>query len=498
MMKSFLQPIDRTALALLMVLSFLIALLVATGERAGPRVRDFSWQAKQVGAEDTAFILTFSRPMDHASVEENLQIEPLLPGKISWAGRRMAYTLTTPAPYGTTYQVKLTGARERFASKESNGKLIEPFVSQFYTRDRAFAYVGIAPEEKGRLILYNLSKQQKTILTPKNLSVMDFKLYPDGKEILFSAGDTSKNQGLLDQQLYTVTTGLNYSLTEGQKPELAGKVKLVLDNRNYQNLKFDLSSDGQTIVVQRVNRRNPAEFGYWIVRTSDANSPPILQKMETQPGGDFVITPDSGSIAVAQGQGVAILPLPAKTKTETVEVKPLDFLAQFQQVLSFSRDGASSAMVKYNTDYTRSLFLVTNQGLKKEILRTTGSILNCQFHPQSASVYCLLTSLIQSQEYVEQPYLAVIDLKTYKLSPLLVLPIQRDIQMSLSPDGLVLIFDQLVTSDQPPVDNSLRTNEGQTITSSNLWLLPLPSTAPTSQLQPEQIPLLGFHPRWVP
>ncbi len=45
-------------------------------------------------------VLTFDRPMDHASVEKNLVIDPPLPGKLSWAGRRLAYTLTSPIPYG--------------------------------------------------------------------------------------------------------------------------------------------------------------------------------------------------------------------------------------------------------------------------------------------------------------------------------------------------------------------------------------------------------------
>jgi hypothetical protein len=39
--------------------------------------------------------------------------------------------------------------------------------------------------EKGRLVLYNLTRQQKTILTPANLTVMDFKLYPKGIEFCF-------------------------------------------------------------------------------------------------------------------------------------------------------------------------------------------------------------------------------------------------------------------------------------------------------------------------
>lgn len=87
-----LQPIDRVAWGVMLVLSLLIGLLLLSGDRSSPRVRTFSWQDKQVGAEDIAFTLTFSRPMDQKSVENSLQIAPPLPGKVSWAGRRLAYT----------------------------------------------------------------------------------------------------------------------------------------------------------------------------------------------------------------------------------------------------------------------------------------------------------------------------------------------------------------------------------------------------------------------
>ncbi|WP_445172776.1 hypothetical protein [Microcoleus sp.] len=46
-------------------------------------------QNKQVGARDTAFILTFSRPMHRVRPEANLHVEPPLAGKISWSRRRL-------------------------------------------------------------------------------------------------------------------------------------------------------------------------------------------------------------------------------------------------------------------------------------------------------------------------------------------------------------------------------------------------------------------------
>ena len=89
----FKQPIDRVAIILMLVLSVLMGLLLLSGDRTAPKVREFTWENKQIGATDTGFILTFFRPMNHATVEKNLKLEPSLPGKFSWAGRRMAYTL---------------------------------------------------------------------------------------------------------------------------------------------------------------------------------------------------------------------------------------------------------------------------------------------------------------------------------------------------------------------------------------------------------------------
>jgi hypothetical protein len=301
---------------------------------------------------------------------------------------------------------------------------------------------------------------------------------------------SNQRKGLVEQQLYTVTTGINYQSPEPPETESnrSGKVELILDNKNYQNVKFDLSPDGQTIVVQRVSRRNTEEFGLWVVQPNAEPKP-----LGNQPGGDFVIAPDSATVAIAQGLGVAILPLQP-------QANPLDFLPKFGMVLSFAKDGTAATMVKFNPDYTRSLFLVTNQGVQKELLRTNGSIIDAKFDPASTTLFCLLTQLLKGEQDRELPYLVAIDLKTAKLTPLLELPEQRDIQMSMSPDGLALLFDRIVTTPVPPKGENLTTSDGQAIASSSLWILPLTPDTPesTAGLQLEQLPIPGFHPRWLP
>lgn len=278
-------PLDRIAVSVMSVLAVVLGILVFSGDHATARVRDFSWQDRQVGVEDRAFLITFSRPMDPASVEASLTLDPPLEGKVSWAGRRMAYTLTDPIPYGQSFAVQIDAARDRFSRDDNQAGRFQPFEGHFQTRPRAFVYIGVEGDEANRLVLTNLDQQERTILTPRHLSVLDFQPYPLGDRILFSATDLNETDGLLNQQIYTVTTGLNPRppldlladpppfwqrwLPQDLAPE-SGELELVLDNREYQNLKFDLSADGKTIVVQRVNQANPADFGPWVVRQGKA------------------------------------------------------------------------------------------------------------------------------------------------------------------------------------------------------------------------------------
>lgn len=523
----FPQPLDRAALLLMVVLSALIGLLLLTGDHAAPRVREFSWQDKQIGAEDIAFILTFSQPMEHASVEDNLRIEPSLPGKVSWAGRRMAYTLDEPAPYGTDFSVALENAVDTVGSRVGQS-VMEPFSATFRTRDRAFAYLSLDGDHDGQLKVQNLSQQSETVLTPENLTVLDFKPYPLGDRILFSALDASTpTQGVGSPKLYTVSTGIQPDSPaalpgRGQsgtvlKPtsDPPGVITEVLDNQTYQNLKFDLSPDGQVIVVQRVNRDDPTDFGLWIIRD---NEPP--EKMPIEPSGDFVITPDSQAIAVLQGEGTAILPLSEDAKDQA-ETEPLDFLPQFGRVLSFANDGTAAAMVKFNTDYTESLFLVTSFGEERELLRTVegGSVLNAQFDARKKILYTLVTkatlapapedavederTLFPGEVFVEQPYLVAIVLDTGDQVDLLQLPVQPDLRMSLSPDNLGILFDQ-VKAEAEPSDSDANPGlvgpDGKAIASGQLWFLPLAQDddgipVPTP---PEALPLSGLRPNWLP
>ena len=357
-------------------------------------------QNKQVDARDTAFILTLGRPRHRVRPEANLHVEPPFPGKI---------------------------------------------VSQFSTPDRVFVYKPTEAAEKERLILYNLTRKQKIILTPENLVAKDFRIYPAGDRILFSASECSKYKpGLYEQSLYDVTTGR--SSDPAQKP---GTIQQILGNQDYENLTFDRSADGKDLAVGRAKKGNAEDIGLWVPRQETS---PIPQGLLSRAAGEFAwseaipqgIARDSATLANPQADGIAILFL-------TPNVKPLDFLPSFRRVFSFTLDGRQLAMLKYKIDFTQSIFLVTNQGLPKELSRTAGEFLNCQFDPINPQLYCLLTRRKPGKYFYEKLTLEAIDWQTFAVKPLLVLPDQVETKISLSPDGLELLLYRVVAKKPEPV-----------------------------------------------
>lgn len=503
----FREPIDKICFFLIAIFTFIIVILIGSTRICVdgkclfnnlPEVQEFSWQNQKIGARDQAFYLIFDRPMSQESVEENLTIEPPLDGKISWSGKRLVYTLNRVIPYGKNYRLSLKNAQEKFRGREELGEEIEPFIAEFQSRDRAFAYIGSQEEESGRLILNNSTKQNKTILTPENLTVVDFKFTKDSEKIIFSAINEDNSNGEFKQiDIYEVTTGLSKDLTT----KIPAQLKLILDGKEYQNNQFDLAGENQEkIIVQRVKNDDPLDFALW--KVVEGKAP---ERLDTE-GGDFTITPDGKGIAIAQGEGIAIVPIDSQNQEKIV-----NFLPKYGQVLTFSNDGSSAAMINFNKDdsqlrYTRSLFYVNNQGMEKELININGSIIDCKFNQNGNQLFCLLTDLMETEtELIEKPYFVAIDIQSNKIIPLVALPKYQDIKISMAPDGLGLLFDQLITENDLPkkafknlrTNDDLLTDSAELIVSSRVWLLTLPSTQ-SPQAKLEELSITGFKPQWSP
>ena len=508
--KRSMQPLDKAASVAIAILSVAIVFMLLLGSQALPQVRTFSWQDKAVNAEDIAFLMEFTQPVDPQSVEQNLAIEPALPGKFSWAGRKMAYTLEVPAPYGERYEVSLEEA-----TALNGQKGFETFNSTFETRDRVFAYIGVEAEERGRLVLYNMTSKKKTLLTDADQRVMDFKPYPERDRILYSATKASEETAPLPE-LYTVSTGLGvvtefprWQFWRASEPIPQGTIQKILGSETYQNLKFDLSPDGKIIVVQRINREKASDAGPWVLAEG---KPP--RKLETAPSGDFRIAPDSLSLLLQQGQGTAVVDLDdSATERDESSGEPsgeqpgelLDFLPDYGLALDVASDGSAAALVNFNQDdpekqFTQSLFWVSNRGEEKALLETDGGVISAQFDDNNEIIYGLLNRVVPGEDYQVIPYLTSVNVKTGEERELLEMPPQPEITVSLSPDGLAILFDEALVSD-PNAENLKETVDRPT---HRLWLLPLFSTL-EERLSGEpvampatELEISGRHPEWLP
>lgn len=262
--------------------------------------------------------------------------------------------------------------------------------------------------------------------------------------------------------IYTVTTGLQYATPEGTPPRReAGQVATILPSEGFQNLKFDLAPDGQKLIVARAGLAPGTPSGLWQV-SLQGDRRALAVGLE----GDFRVTPDGQNLVMAKGQGLALMPLQP-------DAAPLEFLPKFGQLLEFDRRGTRALMVKFNSDFTRSLFLV-GETQEQELLRLRGSILSACFDPRRPWVYVLATEASETTNFQELPYLAAIVIPTKQILPLVQFADPTPPHMALSPDGRQMLLEM----------------------NGHLWRLPLGAN-PVGQ-QPQDLGLWGRQPRWLP
>ncbi len=454
-------PLDRLILGITLISMLILTGLIGLEYWVPPQVQDFNWDHQQVTAHQRHLILTFNRAMDLDSVAQHLTLTPPLSGEARWLGKRLIYVLDEPAQYGQVYQVVLEGAQDRYGQV-----MPKAFKSEFQTPDPQVVVVGLTDAELGRLVLLNLTTQDRTVLTPPELKVTEFHPVREGQTLYFF-GTQGTSQ---EQDLYQLTLS-DQTLTR------------VLDHETYHNLKFQVSPDGSLLIVERINPQNPIQTEIWIrQQPSDSFKPISLGANLT---GDFLITPDNSSLIMARGQGLAIIPLtPAVTET---------FLPEFGQILAIKSDGTAGAMIKFNPDFTRSLWIVNNVGSRQEILKTEGSILGGQFAPSGSIFYCLVTQL-SLIDYTESPRLLAIDWEAGEQTELVTAEFPTELDFSVAPDGRQLLYTLLDPAPGALNPRAPLSRTGQAIATGQVELMDLKDR--TQPIQSLEISAAAV--KWVP
>jgi Tol biopolymer transport system component len=178
----------------------LVAGLLIVGVIAAPRVVAFSPEAASLQVPGTTRVaITFSRPMDPASVEAHLTIEPSTPGSFAWQDRTLTFQPTQPWPEATSVIVKVSaGARST--------RLLPLLTSSTWTFTISvpricYLWPAGSPAD---LYLRTIDGQDTIRLTQTALGIYDYNLASNAATLIYAA---ERADGGTDLHLLDLITG---------------------------------------------------------------------------------------------------------------------------------------------------------------------------------------------------------------------------------------------------------------------------------------------------
>jgi len=227
--------INKTLDTFLVIFTLLVILILAMGDRTYPKVSDINLSESEIPVSANQIVLSFNREVDRQSVEENFSIQPEIPGRFSWIGKKMAYTFDQQLDYNQPFSLSIKEA------VDIKGDLVADFNFSTQVESKVIFYLE-TDEQNSRLVEYNLNTQEKQYLTPEDLIVLDYKYAPKSKVVYFFA--TQKAD--LDETSFITDLKQLYSLNLKSQ-----RLRVLADSKNYVNFEFDISPDEKKIALTR-------------------------------------------------------------------------------------------------------------------------------------------------------------------------------------------------------------------------------------------------------
>jgi len=203
------ENFNRFIAAVIGVLSLLILLLIASGDRTHLEILEASVQeGEQEVPTQTQITFLFNRPIDAKSIESHFILNPPVEGYYSAVGRRFAFT----PKYGFIYETLYTLTLQKEAKDLLGREMSAGFETRFSTKKRYLAYLSSQEGEKGRVYRIHPGGQEKWPMTEPEEVVKVFAVSPDGKNLAYAI---STSDPLRPDKLYLK------NLETGKKNEIS-------------------------------------------------------------------------------------------------------------------------------------------------------------------------------------------------------------------------------------------------------------------------------------
>lgn len=268
-MKVCVLRIERFDVAVITALVVLLSGIVATvaaGDRAGIGITDYA--PRDLANTRTSLHITFNEPMDTASAEAALMIDPATPGKITWAGNQLIFTPNVAWLPENSYTITVKAG----AQSQAGRSLLSDLRWSFGVDAPKVVYLAPASQENNRVpdlwLVPPGAPDQARQITHEPLGVVNFAPSPDGSSIAYAA---NMRGGTTDLFLLIVATGETRRLTQC--------IEAICQAP-------DWNPDGVRIAYERIelNKNLPSvDAGAartWIVNVRDLSTAPLFSESQ--------------------------------------------------------------------------------------------------------------------------------------------------------------------------------------------------------------------------
>ena len=395
--------------ALFCTLVLTIALTLVVIQKQAPiSVKSFELEnLSEVSPDKKQWSFLWSEDVDPNLIEQAIKISPAIPYKISWLGKKMVLTLDEPMDYNTHYKLE-----------------ISPFYeTEFKTKNASILAIE-RTQGNNALIQFNLEKQEKEILTPNELWVVEYQKPKNANLVYFFASEKEnydpEDPSTLIPELYKIDLETK-------------KITQLTQDSSFLNFHFRSSEDGNTVILDRleIDPKNgaPKERHLWI--TKGASFKRFWSNALS--GDNLFFTPDGRFLIGIDLQNFMMVSI------EDQGLEP-QLLGSFNEGHGISPDGKKALFLQWKDNNifaaTNEIVLLGSDGTKKILGQDLGVIESPIFDENSNQIYFGLTPVGE-----KTGSLMKIHLETGELSKLSSEDFAQVKNLSLSLDGKTLFFE---------------------------------------------------------
>ncbi|MDW8396174.1 MAG: Ig-like domain-containing protein [Anaerolineae bacterium] len=185
------DALDRAAWLSAAALALATGIVVLRGDQVGLRlVRAQPGSDAQSVSTRAPIVLTLSEPVDGATLEGRIQVEPFISGTLRWSGATVIWTPAQPLQLDQQYTVTLqAGVRSQ------RGRALQADVRWSF-RTGSLRALWLSPSE-GATNLYRLDLSRPDaapeVLTQEPFGVYDYAVSPDGRYVIYGVNREANN-----------------------------------------------------------------------------------------------------------------------------------------------------------------------------------------------------------------------------------------------------------------------------------------------------------------